>query len=251
MTKSVFVMMPAFGQTNLAQTTSSLVALALDLPRYGIGMGFATYSYTFLERIRNLMLTYWFDRTEATHMLFVDADMAFEPIVVRRMLNYDVPLVGAVYPTRSSSPSARKQNFVGSFFPGTKQNEKGFMPVRGLGGGLMLIRRDCVERLLTDQPEINDMRSTTEVLHGDLMKEMGLVRMIGAFNILTTSVDGETREYGEDLSFCERVRTAGMEVWGNVGDPCGHIGLHEWFGCMGTIAARPGYEPLDLPEAAA
>lgn len=242
MTKSVYVMLPAFGQTCLTHTVSSLVALSLDLPRHGVGMGFATYSYTFLERIRGLMLTYWFDKTDASHMLFVDADMSFEPIVVRRMLDYDVPLVGVVYPTRSSTPSTRKQNFVGSFFTDTKQNEQGFMPVRGLGGGLMLIRRDCIERLLVDQPEVSDERPATEVLHGDLMREMGLSRMIGAFNFLTVEEKGIKREFGEDLSFCERVRRAGMEVWGSVGDPVGHVGFHEWFGCMGTPLPRPGQE---------
>jgi hypothetical protein len=215
----------------------------LQLPLNGVEAAFVTYSYAFLERIRNLMLTFWYDKTAYTHMLFVDADMMFDPVPVIRMLEYDVPLVGVVYPTRSHSLNVSKQKFVASFLPDTKQNEQGFIKVRGLGGGLMLIRRDCIDRLLADQPEINDTRAPESVIHGDLMKEMGITRMIGAFNFLTVTDDTVTKEFGEDLSFCERVWRAGMDVWGNVSDPVGHIGLHEWYGCWGTPGVRPGYTP--------
>lgn len=230
--KSVFVALPAYGQTNTTHTTASLVALALQLPLDGYQMTFGTYSYFDLVRMRNLMLTFWYDQQKASHMLFVDADMAFDPVAVIRMLERDVPLTGVIYPRRSNS-----LGFVGSFLSNTTPVD-GFMPVRGVGGGLMLIRRDCIERLLADQPELSDTRPTTSVMHGDLMREMGIERVIRAFDILTVEEGDVSREFGEDLSFCERVRRAGMEVWGDVGDPVGHVGLHEWFGCYGTPVQR-------------
>lgn len=231
--KSVFVALPAYGQTNTTHTTASLVALALQLPLDGYQMTFGTYSYFDLVRMRNLMLTFWYDQQKASHMLFVDADMAFDPVAVIRMLERDVPLTGVIYPRRSNS-----LGFVGSFLSNTTPVD-GFMPVRGVGGGLMLIRRDCIERLLADQPELSDTRPTTSVMHGDLMREMGIERVIRAFDILTVEEGDVSREFGEDLSFCERVRRAGMDVWGDVGDPVGHVGLHEWYGCYGQPVSRP------------
>lgn len=110
---SLFVFMPAYGQTNLTHTTASLLALAGQMAQDGVRMSFATYSYTFLERIRNLAITYFYDQlTPFTHMLFVDADMQFDPIVVQKMLAYDVPLTGVVYPTRSNSLHTKQQGFV-------------------------------------------------------------------------------------------------------------------------------------------
>lgn len=234
---SIFVFMPAYGEQNVCKTTASLIALALDLPRHDIGVAFSTYSYFDLVRIRNLALTYWYDTTDATHMLFVDADMSFDPIAVRRMIERDVPLTGIVYPTRSHS-TKEGNRFVGSFLPNELPDDKGFMKVRGLGGGLMLIRRDCIDRLLEHEPSLSDARSPKEVIHGDLMNQMGIRRTIAAFNYLTATDETATREFGEDLSFCERVRRAGMDVWGNVGDPVGHIGPHEWYGCMGSPQIR-------------
>lgn len=230
---SVLVFMPAYGEQNVCKTTASLIALALDLPRHDIGFAFVTYSYFDLVRIRNLALTYWYDRTDATHLLCVDADMSFEPHVVRRMLDFDQPLVGGVYPTRSRPTTGDQRKFVGSFLQDEYPDAAGFMKVRGIGGGLMLIRRDCIDRLLEHDPSLSDDRSREQVIHGDLMKEMGLDRVITAFSYLTVHQGDVTREFGEDLSFCERARQAGMEVWGNVGDPLGHLGIHEWYGCLG------------------
>ena len=119
------------------------------------------------------------------------------------------------------------------------------MPVRGLGGGIMLIRRDCIERLLAAQPELSDERPSDTVIHGDLMNQMGLKRVIRGFDFLTVTEGGTTKEFGEDLSFCERVRRAGMTVYGDVCDPVSHVGLHEWFGCWGTPMARPMAEAAE------
>lgn len=241
MAQSVLVAMPAYNQTNVTQTTASLVALTGAFCSRGIKMEFLPYSYFDLVRLRNMMLTCWYDIRRTTHMLFVDSDMAFEPTPVLRMLDYDVPLAGAIYPLRANAEKG-KPKFSASFFHGTRPNEQGFMPVRGVGGGLMLIRRDCMDRLLEDDPTLIDDRPVDSVLHGNMMKEVGITRLLTPFNYLTDvdylTVEDQAAgtnpmkigEFGEDLSFCRRVRKAGMTVWGDAVDPIGHIGYNTWYG---------------------
>ena len=58
-----------------------------------------------------IFFTRWFDKTDASHLLFLDADMGFDPQLIVDMIAFDQPLTGAAYPKReidqigsSSSP---------------------------------------------------------------------------------------------------------------------------------------------------
>lgn len=225
---SVFVACPAYGEHITTPTVWALMHLALDLPRRGIDVKFSTYSYHDIVRIRNLMLTYWYDRMpDTSHILFVDADNKFEPYIVVRMLQKNAECVGLVYPKKAAS-----EGFVGAFLTDERPGDDGFLKVRGLGGGCLLIRRDCIDRLLQADLSLSDTREPDEVMHGDLIKQMELSRVITAFDRTTTEIGGKMRELGEDLSFCERVRNAGMTVWGNVSDVNSHVGWQEFQGAM-------------------
>lgn len=227
MTPSLFIACPAYGEHITTHCVYSLMSLGLELPAQGIKVSFGTYSYHDIVRIRNLMLTWWYDQMPgSTHILFVDSDMKFDPYVVRRMIDRNVECVGVVYPKKSPT-----EGFVGSFLTDVLPRD-GFMPVRGLGGGILLIRRDCVTKLLQHDPSMVDLSDPDEVMHGDLLKQMGLQRCITAFDRMKITDKGKRRELGEDLSFCERVREAGMTVWGSVSDPVSHVGWQEFRGCM-------------------
>jgi len=227
-TPSIFVACPAYGEHITTPTVWSLMHLALDLPRRGIDVKFSTYSYHDIVRIRNLMLTYWYDRMQDTsHILFVDADNKFEPHIVVRMLQKNVPCVGLVYPKK-----APNEGFVGAFLADELPGRDGFMKVRGLGGGCLLIRRDCVDRILEADPYLSDDREPDEVMHGDLIKQMEIKRVISAFDRKFVTLNGKMRELGEDFSFCWRVREANMDIWADVADPNSHVGWQEFSGAM-------------------
>jgi hypothetical protein len=54
-----------------------------------------------ISRARSTLVAAFLDNPAATHLLFVDADISFEPQQVERMLRFDKDFTGALYPLKS------------------------------------------------------------------------------------------------------------------------------------------------------
>jgi hypothetical protein len=220
---SVFLCLPAFGQVNTSFTTGSLVSTTRFLAERGQFYGFAQKSFPDICDLRAIFLTTWFDGTDASHLLFVDHDMQFEPQLVLDMLAFDKPLVGTLYPKRTLPIS-----WVGSALDGPQEVENGFMKVEGVGFGVTLIRRDCVEAMIAGgHTEVDEYLD--DCVAGRELKRQGFKRMIRAFE----KVRLPGRRLSEDFSFCHRHRQAGGDVWAAIHHKVTHIGD---FGYTGRFA---------------
>jgi hypothetical protein len=60
----------------------------------------STISYVDANDARNYLLTLWYNKTDASHLLFVDADMGFGPQLIFDMVALDKPITGVIYPKR-------------------------------------------------------------------------------------------------------------------------------------------------------
>lgn len=213
----IFTACPAFGYQVNAQTTASLVALTKELAERKMFGGFSVLSFPDIVDLRNVFLSVFFDALDATHMLFVDADMQFEPELVRDMLNADKPLIGAIYPKKRLP-----MDWVGSALVPPAEPENGLLELQGLGCGVMLIRRDCIEGMIeSGQVEIDTNLSGT-ALNG-LLEPHGVKRIIRAFDKITTD-DG--RKLSEDFSFCRRHRNSGGKVYAAIDHQLTHLGVY-------------------------
>jgi len=54
-----------------------------------------------ITRGRNTMVSQFMDSEHCTHLLFVDADIAFQPKLVTKLLNYNKEVVSAIYPRKA------------------------------------------------------------------------------------------------------------------------------------------------------
>jgi hypothetical protein len=213
----IFIALPAFGHQVNAQTTASLIALTKELSERGLFGGFSTLSFPDIVDLRNVFLSVWFDALDATHLLFVDADMQFEPELVRDMLNADKPLIGAIYPKKRLP-----LQWVGSPIDPPAEPENGILELEGLGCGVMLIRRDCVQGMIeSGQAEVDTNLSGT-ALNG-LLEPHGVKRIIRAFDKVTTP---EGRKLSEDFSFCRRHRESGGKVFAAIDHTLTHLGTY-------------------------
>src|SRR5215475_6313004 len=97
----VFVFVPAFGQTVTATTFMTTCAVLQHLSAKGIGGGVSTLSFPDIAELRAMALTIWYDTMpDVEYLLFVDADMGFQPDLVTDMVLFDEPLIGCIYPQR-------------------------------------------------------------------------------------------------------------------------------------------------------
>lgn len=226
----VFIALPAFGQVNFTATTGSIVNTAMMLQANGLYGGFGTLSYPDIADLRNMFLTLWFDRLKTSHLLFVDADMGWPFEMVADMLAADKPLVGCIYPKKTLPAE-----FVGSLSLDERDVPAGFQRATGIGGGVMLIRRDCIERMIAHDPAIVD-DGIHRYTAGLMLAKYKLDRVIEPFAKIKND-----REYvSEDISFCRRAVAAGVDVLANVKHRVTHVGAWEFTGAFEESMAAAG-----------
>jgi hypothetical protein len=230
---------PAHGETFYTPYVHTMFRLHRALIPAGWTLSFASVSFADVAESRNFLLTHWFDKTDATHILFVDADMGFEPQLVQEMIALNKPVVGAVSPRRAidlkrlakiasegasaESAISRAHDYIVQTVRGrTAGRKKGFIEVDGVGAGVLLIQRGAIEQMLKKLPNLSDKTApkTSPIARN-------LDRLIRAFDPVTTGAG----RLSEDFSFCHRWRNeCGGEIWASTERKITHVGMHHFEG---------------------
>jgi hypothetical protein len=228
---------PAYGEVFYAPYVHSVLALSKLAHRNKWDLTFESISYAEISEARNYLLTRFFDKTDATHLLFIDADMGFPANLVPDMLGLAKSVVGVVAPKRqidlkrvaelakheadTRRAIAKAHEFVVRKLPSAGPGRNGFTQVDACGGGIVLIERSCIADLLKRAPQLSD-----ETGKGRTPLTKDLPRLIRAFDPLVRE-DGA--RLSEDFAFCHRWRTlCGGEVWASVAHQITHVGLHHF-----------------------
>ena len=235
----ITVATPAFGEMFYTPYVQSMLRLQRAVTQRKWTMRHNTISYAYVGEARNFLLSQWYDKSDSSHLLFVDADMGFEPQLIFDMVALDKPVVGVIYTKRQvdlprlaalaakggkpEQAIARAHDFIVRPLRGRMPRRlKGFMEVAGCGTGIMLIQRGAIATMLKTLPEINDSNAKKTSPFS-----VGLDRMIRAFD--TIVADGVPLM--DDFAFCHRwhVLCKG-ELWARADQSVTHIGLHKFAG---------------------
>jgi hypothetical protein len=170
-----------------------------------------------VTRARN-MLTHTFLSTDCTHLLFIDADVAFDPEGVVKMVESGLPLIGGLYAkkyinwakvhfsaTHGVNPRDLHSSGCDYYVRGDVEigSEKP-TEVLSVGTGLMLIKREVFETL---RPETPISKLGSEVV-GQINSSENV------YHFFDTGVDKNTGEFlSEDYAFCQRWRAKGGKVY--------------------------------------
>jgi len=241
----VLIAVPAFGHMISAATFLTTHHLHGALIQRGIPTGITTLSFPDIAELRSMVLTIFHDTTDFTHLLMIDSDMGFQPDLVIEQLMMDEPLVGTIYSHRRLP-----QTWVGSGTGDSHAARRGnFMEVEGVGMGCTLIRRDLVQKMLAEMPELIDTRISLHPAF-DILRSAGCSRLFRAFEKLDIPERGLI---SEDLSFCIRWRQLGGQVWASIGHRISHVGQHDFAGRYLDQFEQPvqqGLQPPVSPPAA-
>jgi hypothetical protein len=165
-----------------------------------------------------------------THLLFLDADVQFAPSVIRRMLDFDRPLVAAAYPHRTLDvakfhAAARHYDrpqvaFAAALtFPvdleEPRVSEGEFHRAVSAPTGMMLIKREVFEKLREAHPDLYVATGERAASHS------GLRHILQCFEPLP---DDNGLKMSEDISFCQRWTDLGGEIWVTFDESIGHTG---------------------------
>lgn len=217
LTPKLFIAVPSFGHVVYSQTAVSLFALVQQLTLREIKAGISALSFPDIADLRNVFLSVFYDAIDATHILFIDADMGFEPELIFDMLAADKQIIGAIYPQKKYP-----LNWVGSALDPQPLPENGILELEGLGCGVMLIRRDAITQMIeAGNVEIDEDMESTAL--SSMLEPHGVKRLIKAFDKVTTETG---RKLSEDFSFCYRHRKSGGKVYAAIEHTLMHVGPH-------------------------
>lgn len=222
----ILVGTPTYNGQLTTNYTGSLLALWSEM---GDSLDWKTTSGTLLAWARNTLASLVLE-TGHTHLLFIDSDIDFPPDLIKRMIDFDAPVVSAVCPHRimdinrfhamarqfdePAAAWARSLSFVMELEQPPVERD-GFYRATRTGTGLMLIKREVFETLRDAHPEL--YRPAT----GSYYAHQGLTNVLQCFD---PAHDANGISMGEDVSFCRRWQATGGELWVVFDDTVGHIG---------------------------
>lgn len=228
----IMVGTPCYG----GQLTTAYMTSALALQRACIGRGIdIQFNYRHGEALitrARADLAGEFLESRATHLLFIDADIGFQPEQAFRLLAFDADIVAAAYPlktidwekvgrvARSGRPDLESAvlDYVMYFdSKGPIRAERDFIRVRYAGTGFLMIKRASLERMCEAHPELRYKPAQRE---GDLLKDTSYRHAL-----FECMIDPDNGLYlSEDYAFCRRWLALGGEIWVDIRSKLIHFG---------------------------
>ena len=197
-TTRVHICMPCYGGMLTESTFMSYIKWSNTCRQLGIDWTMETMTNeSLISRARNTLTAKFLHNKDSTHLMFIDADIGWEPWHLLVMLNRDVDVIGGLYPMKSLPVK-----WCVNGFEGAEEGPDGLQEVSKTGTGFMLIKRHVFEKLNAHpatRPFINDIGLPAEL--NPHMK-----------TYFDTAVR-ENRYYSEDWTFCENWRDIGGKVW--------------------------------------
>jgi hypothetical protein len=166
-------------------------------------------------RARNNLVAKFLANPDATHLMFIDADIAWEPESVLRLVLHDKGVVCGAYPMKSEPI-----RYVLNTLEGAKRHES-LYEVSTSGTGFMLIKREIIEGLAAAMPELKYKDSLN-------LGEKYEPHMYALFD---TMIDENGHYLSEDWTFCKRVREVLKKpIWVDTSIKMDHLGTHRFRG---------------------
>jgi hypothetical protein len=234
----LFVATPCYGGLVNQRYMQSAIALLQTGPTLGFRVSIELLGYdSLITRSRNTLVAKFLDAETATHLLFVDADIAFEVEQVVRMLRFDRDVVAGMYPLKTiqwdagaagRAHSGEPLDFAALRYVGVPcqgeelESRDGFVTGLYAGAGFMLVKRAVLRRMIEAFPETRYGAAHTQPVPASSPNQYALFDCMiepGARNYLS-----------EDYAFCWRWRSIGGRVWLDTQGELTHIGPNEFAG---------------------
>ncbi len=233
--RKLMVATPMYEGLCHAGFTRGLVELSMLCQRYGVAMElqFLT-NQSDTSRARNYICDA-FLKGDATHLMFIDADIAFSGEQALQLLAlqdetspYD--MLGAAYPRKairwdrvreaSGAANVRLDHVASDLVLNVRQEQASLdrpIEVERLGIGFSMLRRETLQKMRADLTDI--------VFRPGADERAAFQLGATAHRFFGSGIDPRTGEYlSEDFAFCERLRSTGQTIWACPWIELGHAG---------------------------
>jgi len=251
---SVVLLTPCYGGQCYVTYVSCLINTMNLFNKLGLNMRVEfCKNDSLVSRARNNLIAKAMHDKETTHMIFIDADITWNPVDILKLILADKNIVGGVYPIKNYewnkliepgkdviqewvakkngsqlSSAVSDQDFVQhrlmrynlNYISNTLEISNNLTRVRHLATGFMMIRRDTIEKMSRAFPST---KYTDDVgfLQGDENEY--------AYALFDCGVE-DGHYCSEDWLFCSRWGKMGGETWVDVTINLNHCGVEDFKG---------------------
>ena len=142
-TTKVHIAMPCYGGMLTESTFMSFIKWANTARQLNIDWTLETMvNESLISRARNTLTAKFLHMEDATHLMFIDADIGWEPWHLLVLLNRDVDVIGGLYPMKTMPIK-----WVVNGFDGAEEGPDGFQEVSKTGTGFLLMKRHVFEKM--------------------------------------------------------------------------------------------------------
>ena len=212
---------PCYGGMVSEPTMTSFLRFTLLAGQAGLNWSLDTMvNESLVTRARNNLMAKMMTNEQATHFMFIDADIRFQPESILQMIAYDKEVIGGLYPKKALPVS-----YVINLKPQTKIQGDVFT-VDTMGTGFLMFKRDVYTKLIAAHPET---KYVDDVGLGKQYEPM-------MYSIFDCKIDERGHYLSEDWLFCRRWQAIGGEIWAHSKVLLNHVGHYEYAGDLDKIA---------------
>ena len=251
----LFIATPMYGGMCAGMFARSVADLSALCAQYGIPLQmYFLFNESLITRARNYCVDE-FLRSDASHLMFIDADIGFNPQDVIALMalqaqdeKYDI--IGGPYPKKCISWEKIKQavdkgvadedpnvleKFVGDYVFNPKGGQQQIAigdpcEVLEIGTGFMMISKRAMEKYRDTYPEYMYKPDHVRTEHFDGTREI-----LMAFQ---AEVDPESKRYlSEDYWFCQKAQKAELKTWLCPWMKMQHVGTYIFGGSLADLAS--------------
>lgn len=243
----VVIATPCYGGVVTEQYSQSLFNLSIKAIANNLRLGYATIANeSLVTRARNELVSNFLE-SKGTHLMFIDADIGFNPNDVLHMVMADKDVVTGAYPLKTHDWDA-VANLASTGSLDAKELERssiqyviniqkpdpemvgktvdieikdGLVEVWDAGTGFMLIKREVIEKMIEAYPE------TLYYSDKDLTVPLEKRKRYALFD---TMIDTDQRYLSEDYTFCRRWQEIGGKIHLSVATVLNHVGTTTYRG---------------------
>jgi hypothetical protein len=238
---NLYIAVPCYDNSVTEPFMMSTIKTMLSFSQIGMRCSISTIADSLISRARNMLVAKFMANPEYTHLLFIDSDISYSHESILKLLWHDKDVIAAAYPVKEINwakteqlvkdgvpiKEAVKQSArfaVSAIKPGQERVDvsNGAIAAYDLGTGFMLIKRETIEKMIKEYPELKFNDDT-----GSLNEEERKY----TYNFFDPYIDESNRRYlSEDYAFCRYWQNLGGKTWLDPSIELDHIGRFRYTG---------------------
>lgn len=220
----IFIPLICYNHTCYAEYMVSMIKLISVAKDNNLDLSF--YPIFFdpsVGRARNSAVSFFLQDPDNTHLLFMDADLSFEPLDVFKLIEADKDVIGGAYPKKYICWDRIKEDPTQEYVDFTsggniEANNDGFLNVEYIPPGFLLIKREVIQKIIDNNPELKYKNYVDGYGDGDF------------YDLFRVGVNNEGFYESGSWQFCLLWRKLGGQLLVHPEVNVKHLGWHEYSG---------------------